>query len=206
MNDIRIAGGFYLKRMASISKKINKSGSREKSLEEQLKFQKRLNIITNKIHSAKDTTDILLNLQNDILSLFDADRITIYVIDGVKREIVSKFKTGDEISEIRVPVSNQSISGFSALSGKLVSIVNAYDDNELKRINPGLRFDKSWDAKTGYKTTQVLATPITYNKYLLGIIQLINKKTGDHFTLEDQSSVMEISRVLGLAFFNNEKA
>ena len=206
INDIRTAGGFYFKRMAAIARKMNKSSSREKSLEEQLQFQKRLNKITNKIHSAKDTTDILLNLQNDILGLFDVDRITIYVVDGVKRQIVSKFKTGDEINEIRVPISNQSISGFCALSGKLLSIVNAYDDNELKRINPELKFDKSWDEKTGYKTTQVLAAPITYNKYLLGIIQLINKKTGDHFILEDQSSVMEISRVLGLAFFNNEKS
>ncbi|MEW6665942.1 MAG: GspE/PulE family protein [Thermodesulfobacteriota bacterium] len=192
--------------MVAIAKEADAPVSREKSLEEQLRFQKRLNNITLKIHSAKDTNDILLNLQGEILSLFDADRITIYVVDGVKKQIVSRFKTGDEVSEIRVPISNESISGYCAASGKMVNILNAYDDNELKRINPDLKFNKSWDEKTGYKTTQVLAAPILYNKYLLGVIQLINKKDGSHYTLDDQASVLEIAKVLGIAFFNNQRA
>ena len=191
--------------MAAIAKKADQVSSRELSLEQQLQFQKRLNNITNKIHSAKDTNDILLNLQSEILSLFATDRITIYVVDGVNKQIVSRFKTGSEVAEIRVPVNNSSISGYCAASGKVVNITNAYDDNELRRINPELVFNKSFDQKTGYKTTQVLAAPILHNKYLLGVIQLINKKDGSHFTLEDQSSVMEIAKVLGLAFFNNQK-
>ena len=121
--------------MAAIAKKEDSSLSREAALEQQLQFQKRLNNITNKIHSAKDTNDILLNLQSEILSLFDADRITIYVVDGVKKQIVSRFKTGTEVAEIRVPISNESISGYCAASGKVVNITNAYDDNELRRIN-----------------------------------------------------------------------
>jgi type II secretory ATPase GspE/PulE/Tfp pilus assembly ATPase PilB-like protein len=191
--------------MAAIAKKKEQTSSRESSLEQQLRFQKRLNNITNKIHSAKDTNDIILNLQAEILSLFEADRITIYVVDGANKQVVSRFKTGDEIGEIRVDINNSSISGFCAASGKVVNINNAYDNNELRRINPELTFNKSYDAQTGYKTTQVLASPIIHNKYLLGVIQLINKKDGTHFTLEDQSSVMEIAKVLGLAFFNNQK-
>ena len=106
--------------------------SREEKLELQLRFQKRLHFITNKINSAKDTDDILLNLQEDILSLFDADRITIYVVDGVRKEIVSRFKTGDEVNEIRVPITKESIAGYCALSGKVVNIVDAYDEEEAK--------------------------------------------------------------------------
>lgn len=198
-------GGILINKMAAIAKKTAPTVSREAALEQQLQFQKRLNNITNKIHSAKDTNDILINLQSEILGLFDADRITIYVVDGVKKQIVSRFKTGTDIAEIRVPITNGSISGYCAASGKVVNIVNSYDDNELRRINPELVFDKSWDKKSGYKTTQVLAAPIIHNKYLLGVIQLINKKAGTHFSMDDQSSVMEIAKVLGLAFFNNQK-
>jgi type II secretory ATPase GspE/PulE/Tfp pilus assembly ATPase PilB-like protein len=191
--------------MAAIVRQKNPSNSKERSLEEQLKYQKKLNNITNKIHSAKDTNDILLNLQQEILSIFLADRITIYVVDGVKRQVVSRFMTGDEIKEIRVPVDLQSIAGFCAASGRMINIVDAYNDKELKRLNPELKFDKSWDLKTGYKTNNVLAIPVSYNKYLLGVIQLINKKNGSSFTLEDQSSAMEIAKVLGIAFFKNQK-
>ena len=100
--------------MSTYLKNINNSEPKERSLEEQLEFQKKLNDITNKIHSARDTNDIILNLQGDILGLFDADRITIYVVDGIKKQIVSKFKTGDEIGEIRVSIDNSSISGYCA--------------------------------------------------------------------------------------------
>ena len=177
----------------------------EKSLEEQLQFQKRLNSITSQIHSAKDTDDILETLQDEILALFDADRITVYVVDGASRQVVSRFKTGSEVTEIRVPINSESITGYCASFGKVINISDAYDGEELKRINSDLTFDQSWDKKTGYKTKQVLVAPITFNRYLLGVIQLINKKKGNNFTLEDQSSVLEIARVLGVAFFNNQK-
>ncbi|UCH00347.1 MAG: GspE/PulE family protein, partial [Deltaproteobacteria bacterium] len=174
-------------------------------LQRQLQFSRRLNFITNKINSSKDIDDILINLSDSILSLFDADRLTIYVVDGANKEIVSRFKTGEEIKEIRVPLNNKSIAGYCASSGKIASIANAYDNNELKRINPELIFDKSWDEKTDYKTRQVLVAPIKFTNYLLGVIQLINKGKGKYFTLEDQKSVMEIAKVLGIAFYNHRK-
>jgi len=192
--------------MCALLRKKRVEEQRERTLEEELQFQKKLNYITNKIHSAKDTNDILLNLQNEILSFFDADRITIYVVDGIRKQIVSRFKTGDEVSEIRVPIEKSSIAGYCAATGTLVNIRNAYDDDELKSINPQLHFDKSWDQKTGYKTTQVLAAPITYNKYLLGVIQLINKKNGNIFGTEDENSAKEIAKVLGIAIFNKHRA
>jgi len=192
--------------MATYLKNAKSAAAGGRTLEEQLEYQKRLNNITNKIHSARDTNDILLNLQSEILSLFDADRITIYVVDGVRKQIVSKIKTGDEVNEIRVPIDNSSISGYCATSGKLVNITNAYDADELACINSALRFDKSWDEKTGYKTTQVLVAPIKYKRFLLGVIQLINKRHGERFTEEDESSVQDIAHVLGIAFFNKQKA
>jgi len=84
------------------------------ALQKELQFSKRLNFITNKINSSKDIDDILINLREDILSLFDADRLTIYVVDGISKEIFSRFKTGEEINEIRVPINNTSIAGYSA--------------------------------------------------------------------------------------------
>jgi type II secretory ATPase GspE/PulE/Tfp pilus assembly ATPase PilB-like protein len=128
------------------------------------------------------------------------------MVDGIKRQIVSKFKTGNEVSEIRVPIRNDSIAGYCAASWKMANITNAYDESELKKLSPSLTFDKSWDENSGYKTNQVLVAPVCYNKYLLGVIQLINKKSGRMFTQEDQSSVQEIAKVLGIAFFNKQKA
>jgi len=184
--------------------KKEKAGDVE-ALQRELQFSKKLNFITNKIYASKDIDDILINLRKSILSVFDADRITIYVVDGANKEIVSRFKTGEELKEIRVPLNNKSISGYCGMSGKMFNIENAYDDDELKKINHELTFDRSWDEKTGYKTEQVLVAPIKFSKYLLGVVQFINKKGGKHFTLEDQKSVTEISKVIGIAFYNHQR-
>ncbi|MBC8466409.1 MAG: GspE/PulE family protein [Deltaproteobacteria bacterium] len=179
--------------------------NKQKILEHELKYQKSLQSITNRIHAAKDTNDILLELHSDLLGFFDADRLTIYLVDSAKREIYSKIKTGDEINEIRLPINSGSLSGFCAQSGKLLNIQDVYDDDELKSFDPKLKFDKAWDQRTAYRTKQVLVAAITYNRYLLGVVQLINKKGGERFSQADQSSVLDIAKVLGIAFYKNQK-
>ncbi|MFC1579732.1 ATPase, T2SS/T4P/T4SS family [Thermodesulfobacteriota bacterium] len=172
---------------------------------EKASYYKALNDIANQIHSAKDINEILLNLKDQMLSLFDADRITIYVVDGKKKEIYSRFKAGPLPTEIRLPISNDSIAGYTANGAQISNIVDAYDGHELSMINRDLSFDKSWDEKSGYVSKQILTVPIFYKKYVIGVLQLVNKKTGDRFTLEDQTSAVEMANVLGIAFYNQKK-
>jgi glutamate synthase domain-containing protein 3 len=47
--------------------------------------------------------------------------------------------------------------------------------------------------------------PVKFKKYLLGVIQLVNKVNGKYFSLEDQKNVTEIAQVLGIAFYNHRK-
>ncbi|MBW1805743.1 MAG: Flp pilus assembly complex ATPase component TadA, partial [Deltaproteobacteria bacterium] len=172
---------------------------------EKLSYYKALNDIANQIHSAKDINEILINLKDQMLSLFDADRITIYVVDGKKKEIYSRFKAGPVPGEIRVLINNKSIAGYTANNVQLTNISNAYDKHELSMINKDLSFDSSWDEKANYVTKQILTVPIFFKKYVIGILQLINKKNGNQFTPEDQNSAAELAKVLGIAFFNQKK-
>lgn len=172
---------------------------------EKLSYYKALNDIANQIHSAQDFNEILINLKEKILSLFDADRITIYVVDGRKKEIYSRYQAGNIPQEIRVPINNKSIAGYTANNAQITNIANAYEKHELSMINNDLSFDKSWDEKSGYVTKQMLTVPIFFKKYVIGVLQLINKKTGDRFSLEDQNSAVEMAKVLGIAFFNQKK-
>lgn len=177
----------------------------QKAIEEQLAFQKRLNAIVHKIHAANDTNEILLNLQDELLSLLDADRITVYAVDAPRKQIVSRFKTGKEVTEIRVPIGVDSIAGYCAAQGRMVNVADAYDEKELAAISPPMHFDRSWDRKTGYRTKQVLVVPILHERHLLGVVQLINKHHGERFTEEDERMVRTIAEVLGIAFLKNER-
>jgi type II secretory ATPase GspE/PulE/Tfp pilus assembly ATPase PilB-like protein len=176
-------------------------------LEEQLIVRKRLQDITNRIHAAQNIKQILVDLRDGILSLFDAHAITIYVVDKLRKEIYSMFLVGSEIREIRVAINNRSIAGYVANSGNSVNIADAYDTNELKKIHPELAFDQSWDKKSGFRTRQILCAPILHNKNLMGVIQILNKKKVvlGRFSDEEVGFLREISEVLGVAFFNQER-
>jgi type II secretory ATPase GspE/PulE/Tfp pilus assembly ATPase PilB-like protein len=161
--------------------------------------------IGDKINAARDLDEILIDLESEITDLFSAERLTVYVIDGVKRELVSRFKSGNEVAEIRVPVSNTSLAGYSALKQKLLNIANVYDDKEIQQIDDHLVFDKSWDQKTGYRTKQVLVYPILFQKYLMGALQLINCKGHDRFRPHDEKAACELAKVIGIAIYNQKR-
>ena len=184
---------------------VKPKGAGDRDLQSEVEYRTKLQEICNKIYAAKNLDDILINLKDEITGLFEAERITVYVVDGKKRELVSRFKSGSEVGEIRIPVSPNSLAGCSAYKQKLINIKNAYDDKELAAIDPHLKFDKSWDKKTGFVTKQVLVFPIIYKKFLLGAIQLINRRGGDKFVPLDEWAVEELAKILGIALYNQKR-
>jgi type II secretory ATPase GspE/PulE/Tfp pilus assembly ATPase PilB-like protein len=168
-------------------------------------YSDRLLEITNRIHSASNTDEILIDLKGDILKLFESERLTVYIVDGIKKELVSRVKSGDEISEIRVPISTASLSGYVAYKGRLINIKNVYDEKELAAIDPKLTFDKTWDQKSGFRTRQALVVPVTFQKYLMGAIQVMNRKDGKPFAEQDETAVQKMAKILGIALFNQKR-
>jgi type II secretory ATPase GspE/PulE/Tfp pilus assembly ATPase PilB-like protein len=180
--------------------------SSSSSLERELEYRKKLTAITNQINSADSIPHILMTLKDKILELLDAERLTIYAVDTKNQELYSLQKVGDVPKEIRVPKSFASISGFTALARKTINIKDAYDAAELAKFHPNLRFDQRWDKQTGFRTKSVLAVPIVFEKYLLGVLQLINRRHGPLFTSQDEDTAEEIARILGIAFYNQHRA
>ena len=175
------------------------------SLERELEYRKKLTGITNQINAAESIPHILMTLKDKILELLDAERLTIYAVDTKNQELYSLQKIGDVPKEIRVPKSFASISGFTALARKTINIKDAYDAAELAKFHANLRFDQRWDKQTGFRTKTVLSVPIMFEKYLLGVIQLINKRHGPSFTELDEDGAEELARILGIAFYNQHK-
>jgi type II secretory ATPase GspE/PulE/Tfp pilus assembly ATPase PilB-like protein len=172
----------------------------------EVSYRKRLIEIAHALNSATSIQDILVEVKDKILDLVDADRVTIFALDTKNQELFSMFKAGTDVKEIRVPKTFGSIAGFTALSRKTINIRNAYDPAELTKLHPNLKFDARWDKTTGYRTTQVLACPIVFEKYLLGVLQLINKRGGTGFGPKDEEASEELAKILGIAFYNQHRA
>lgn len=115
-----------------------------------------------------------------------AERGTIFLVDKAKEVLWSKTLEGDK--EVKIEVSlGKGIVGYTALSGELLNIPDAYKD---PRFNPEV------DKKTGYKTISLLSVPMrSYANEIVGVIQLLNKrKEGkiEPFTKEDEEFLKEV--------------
>ncbi|OGA46572.1 MAG: secretion system protein E [Betaproteobacteria bacterium RIFCSPLOWO2_12_FULL_62_13] len=175
----------------------------QENLAEKLSFQQKLQAITNKIHAAKYIDEIILELSQDWCSLFHADRLTIYQLSDDRGSIISKVKTGlNSFKDIKLPISEQSIAGFVAVNKRVINIRDVYDDVELKSYSPQLNFLKAVDAKTGYRTKQMLVAPIVdgKTKELIGVIQIINSRTGQPFPPIMEEGIVQLCETLAIAF------
>ena len=173
-----------------------------------LAFFKNLQTVTNKIHATSNVDEIMLELSQDVCSLFNADRLTIYSIGEDKASIVSKVKTGlNSFKDLKLPIADQSIAGHVALARKIVNIRDVYDEGELKAIHPQLRFLQEVDKRTGYRTKQMLVAPIVdlQNGELMGVAQLINNKAGVPFAAVAEEGIKGLSETLAIAFSQRNK-
>ena len=168
-----------------------------------LEFFKQLQSVTNKIHSAGNVDEIMLDLSQDICELFNCDRLTIYALSEDKHTIISKVKTGlNTAKDLRLPVNDQSIAGYVALYKRVINIRDVYDEAELKTWSPNLHFLAEVDRRTGYRTRQMLVAPMVdaHSHELLGVVQLINNRSGAPFTQVNEEGIKELCATLAIAF------
>jgi len=151
--------------------------------------------IAQKLQSSASLAD-LLSRSSEIRSLVDADWVFAWaLVDGV---LVTQDPAG---GEVRVPVEAAGIPGHVARTGEAVNIADVYDEAELRRISPGLTFNKSADKASGYRTKQVLCAPVIFKGAVIGVIQAINKVSAERFDFLDAEALGETARNLGPLMF-----
>jgi type II secretory ATPase GspE/PulE/Tfp pilus assembly ATPase PilB-like protein len=169
-----------------------------------LAFSKKLQAVTNRIHSTSNIDEIILDVSRDICQLFEADRMTVYITSEDGSSIVSKVKTGlNSFKDIKLPISESSLAGVCALHKRHMNIRDVYDDNELKQFSQNLTFLKAVDQRTGYRSKQMLIAPILggdSGTELMGVLQLINSLAGQPFSGLHDEGIVELAKTLAIAF------
>ncbi len=158
--------------------------------------------ILNTILSTLSIDEILTFVVEEIRKTIGCDRCTLYLINHERGELFSKVLQAKELVEICVPINTQSLAGYGAIKKTIVRIKDAYCEEELCSLDKELFFDKSWDLKSGYRTTSVLVVPIPdkTREELLGVFQALNKPGG--FTDEDVDTLEQLGYLLGIAVNN----
>ncbi|SMP45596.1 Type II secretory pathway ATPase GspE/PulE or T4P pilus assembly pathway ATPase PilB [Desulfonatronum zhilinae] len=158
------------------------------------------NSVVERIYLADRFHDLLPDIEASLLHLLRAERLTVYQRLRADQVIVSKFKSGDEIKEIRVPLSPTSIAGYVALNQAHLLIRDVYDADELQRIHPALRFNMGFDQRTGFRSRSMVVVPITHKGVGLGVVQLLNCTAGPSFCEVDLRNAVKLATILGQKF------
>lgn len=161
-------------------------------LEQELARERKLNEAAYALHTTLDLDELLGLILKAAREGVDADRGTVYLLADDGKELWSRVLSGAEKLTIRLPVG-RGIAGAVAADGDSVRLDDVYAD---------ARFDRSWDAKTGYRTRTMLAAPIRNRAgKVVGVFQLMNKKSGV-FGPEDERFLELLSVHAALAVEN----
>ena len=136
------------------------------------------------LHGLNDLDAILDELLHAARKLSNADAGSIFLLDNpdtlrfshVHNDSLFRKNMANAamFTTFTVPVSEMSIVGFAAKTGKTVVIDDAY---RLPRNLP-YSFNAAFDKRTGYRTTSILAIPLrSYEDRLVGVMQIINARS-----------------------------
>ncbi len=148
--------------------------------------------ISRRIGALKKLSEILWSIIDFANESVNGDRGSIFLNDPETNELYSRVAQGDLTREIRI-LNNVGIAGsiFQNKEGEIINEV--YKDK---------RFNKDVDQETGYKTKNMICSPIkTIDGRTIGVIQILNKIKG-RFTKSDLSLINEISTQAAISIQN----
>ena len=160
--------------------------------------------INKKIAGLKNLSEILWTIIDFVTENVDGDRGSLFLNDSETNELYSRVAQGELTREIRI-LNTVGIAGaiFTSQQGEIIHDV--YSDR---------RFNKEVDQETGYKTRNMICTPVkTVNGQIIGVIQILNKKKGrftkDNLNLVDAiatQAAVSIQNAQNSEFFERKRA
>ena len=136
----------------------------------------------------------------EICNALNAERIGLFLANEDGVTITSKVTTSLAANtRVKLPISPKSLAGFVALSKKQLNIADVYDVRALQSIHPELRFVDAVDKSTGFRSKHMIVSPILAGDALLGVLEVINNKSGQPFSQLEIDASTRISKTLATA-------
>ena len=178
-----------------------------------LKEEEKIDLITQislDINEVKDLDILLERVLTNVRRFFNADAGSIYLKQGDKLKF--RHTQNDTLQErmgpnkkliyntFFVPINNRSIAGYVAKNCQVLSIPDVYKMNGSEPYE----FDSDFDRLSDYRTSSVLAVPMTNQQAkVLGVMQIINARD-DHgnttpFSVSDESLIKHFATSAALA-------
>ncbi len=154
-----------------------------------------LNVITRQLTSTMEIETLSRNILDSAVDILNAEAGSLFLVDQQTDELVFKVTVGPVAKNLvgqRLPAG----TGFvgQAVQTRQPVIVN--------NVAATTTWNPSTDKQTGFVTRSILAIPMEVKDRVIGVIEVINKKDGSPFTVDDQNLLAAFSGQASVAFEN----
>ena len=142
-----------------------------------------------------DINKLLVNTMEFATKLTDAGAASILLVDEEQRELVFRVSHGvrsELLRRHRIPMG-EGIAGWVAHTGRPVIANDARSDT---------RFSHRVDVRTGFLTQSIGAVPLKIKGRVIGVLEVLNKYSGDGFTQDDIQLLSFIGTQAAIAIEN----
>lgn len=142
---------------------------------------------------------LLATILTEARAIANCDAGSLYLVDDSTEvsSLLFKLSQNDSIEfnfqETRIPLSDESLAGYVALSGKQLKIADAYQIGDSESY----RFNRNFDEKHSYRTQSLMILPMRdHRDCVIGVIQFINRKSENGDIVDFDLETIEILRAV----------
>lgn len=138
-----------------------------------------------------DKEGFLDSMLEEVIRILNAQRSSIFLINPDTNELEAVAALGLDKTGLKFDY-RLGIAGSVFTTGVALNICTESDDS---------RFNNAFDEKNGFETKSIICYPI-HNREdkIIGVIEVINKRNEDRFTIEDEKTMKVLALVFSSVF------
>jgi GAF domain-containing protein len=145
------------------------------------------------ISSHSDLLDMVMNILIIALDAVESGNGSILLLDEDNDELVFVAVVGDrseELTDFRIPAGS-GIAGWVNLHKKAALVSDVKKDD---------RWISAVDQSVGFHTQSLMAVPLILEDKVLGVMEVVNSRSEDHFNDKDLDLLQLVARLASYVF------
>jgi GAF domain-containing protein len=135
---------------------------------------------------------VLRSIVEATVTLFQANAAPIALYDPTTNRLVFRVAAGEQgagVLGLSIP-TDQGLAGYVFSSGQAIAISDVKSD---------ARFGRAFAERTGYVPTSIVAVPLVDEQGTIGVLQVLDKRDSNAFTLRDVELASVFARQAAIA-------
>jgi sigma-B regulation protein RsbU (phosphoserine phosphatase) len=168
---------------------------RRRTAERELSRTLQLFEVSMEMNSTIYKQDLLQKIMDTASKVTDAEASSVILVDSERGDLFFELALGEkggEIREIRLKMG-EGIAGWVAESGQSVKIDDAAGDS---------RWSSKVATRVDYPTRNLMCVPMTSKGEIIGVLQVLNKRNGKHFSEKDLKLLQSIAAPTAISLEN----